>query len=76
MNRSRINSSVIYSVGYDEDHKILEVEFADSKELYQYLKVPKQEFEKLLDLASTPEESVGKYFNSTFKAKYDYKKLL
>lgn len=74
MKRIAVDSSVISSIGYDELQKVLEVEFTDSHEVYRYFKVPILEFIKLLDLSET-KDSVGKYFNSVFKDKYQYKKI-
>lgn len=74
MKRTTVNSSLIASIGYDEQQKVLEVEFAEGHELYHYFKVPIQEFIKIMDMSET-KDSVGKYFNTVFKEKYRYQKI-
>ncbi|MBC7899639.1 MAG: KTSC domain-containing protein, partial [Saprospiraceae bacterium] len=56
MNRERIDSSSIRSVGYDPDAKILEVEFRGGG-VYQYFDVPKNVYEDLINASSA-----GRYY--------------
>ncbi len=69
MRRKRIASSVIYSVGYDEENHLLEVEFGLGR-VYRFAKVPKKEYEALI---SAP--SAGKYFNTVIRKKFRGKKV-
>lgn len=68
MKRSRVRSSVLASVGYDE-HGTLEVEFVHGT-VYQYLLVPRRVYDALL---SAP--SCGTYFNEYVKDVYQYVKV-
>ena len=63
MERIKVKSSNISSIGYDELTKTLEIEFANGG-LYQYKEVPKEVYEGF-----NKAESVGKYFFSAVKAK-------
>ncbi len=56
MKRTEVESSMIRSVGYDPDARILEIEF-NSGQVYQYFDVPPQEYEGLMKA-----ESHGRYF--------------
>lgn len=70
MNREKVNSRIINSIGYDSSRKILEVEFKKGV-LYQYYSVPKFEFDRLISATS-----VGKYFdNNIKKGSYSYIKI-
>ena len=64
MNRIRVVSSNIRSVGYEANTETLEVEFA-SGSVYQYFDVPESEYEGLMNAASK-----GKYFNRNIKDNY------
>lgn len=75
MKRDHVDSSVISSIGYDENKHVLEVKFISSGELYQYFDVPKKEYKKLIQLSKN-HYSVGAYFNSEFKNKYKRFKLI
>ena len=65
-----VDSSNIYSVGYDENNCILYVDFRSGSR-YEYFSVPKAEFIELLNASSK-----GRYFNSNIRNKYEYKHLL
>lgn len=69
MRRERIASSVIYAVGYDEQEKILEVEFGLGR-VYRFAKVPRKEYEALL---SAP--SAGTYFNTVIRKRFRGRKV-
>lgn len=68
MKRERVESSIIRSVGYDEQKETLEVEF-NSGSIYDYDKVPRQEYEEMM---SAP--SHGAYFNTHIRDAYPYTK--
>jgi len=64
MDRIPVKSSNIRSVGYDEDSSVLEIEF-NSGMVYQYLNVPENEYEGLMNAASK-----GRYLNRNIKGRY------
>jgi hypothetical protein len=65
-----VNSSVLVSVGYDEESAILELAFVDGG-VYQYFEVPSVVYAGLM---SAP--SHGKYFDAYVKqAGYRYTKI-
>ena len=66
MKREAVDSSMIASVGYDPDDRILEVEFT-SGTVYQYDDVPPEEFTGLMD-----SDSKGQYMLSNIIDMYDY----
>jgi hypothetical protein len=61
MERLRVTSSMINSVGYDPTELILEVEFLNGR-IYQYLDVSLELYESLMSSSS-----LGKSFNSLLK---------
>jgi bifunctional non-homologous end joining protein LigD len=67
--RIHINSTTARSVGYDEKSKTLEVEF-NTGEVYDYLKVPKTAYKKLMD-----SNSKGAYLNKYIKPEYEYRQV-
>lgn len=69
MNRSPVSSSNLSSVGYDEDSKILEIEFNDGS-VYQYSNVPQNIYEGLMSASSH-----GKYFHRNVRGSYNYKQI-
>ena len=69
MKRIGIISSNLSSVGYDEDNRILEIEFNNGK-IYQYSDVDKSVYNELLNA-----ESIGRYFNKAIAKKYYYRKV-
>ena len=65
MDRKYVDSSMITSIGYDEESAILEIEFKSNTQVWQYFDVPAYiwyEFE------SAP--SQGKYWHANIKNKY------
>jgi lysyl-tRNA synthetase class 2 len=68
MKREKVESSVLKSVGYDKDKKVLETELVNST-IYEYYQVP---FSEYTNLMKSP--SLGEYYNTHIK-KYGYKKL-
>lgn len=69
MNRQEVSSSDIKSVGYDEQNEVLEVEF-QAGSVYQYLHVPKHEYQNLMSASSH-----GKHLNKFIKGSYEYVKI-
>ena len=69
MKRISVVSSNIASVGFDEGHLVLEVEFKDGG-LYQYANVPSREHANLMSASST-----GGYFAANIRDKYRTTKL-
>lgn len=69
MNRERVKSSNIVSIGYDLDSQILEIEFKKNS-VYQYYDVPENEYIELMNA-----DSHGKYLNSNIKDNYQYEQI-
>ena len=67
MQRARVQSSTIVSVGYDEEQQILEITFRDGR-VYHYLEVPP---ERALSLLRA--ESKGRFLNSDIKPNFGYR---
>lgn len=65
MQRTRVPSSNVVSIGYDEVTSTLEVEYQGGS-IYQYLAVPRQVFDALMDTA-THGESVGRFMDKNVK---------
>ena len=51
MERTRVSSSNIRSIGYDAQNEVLEVEFVNGG-IYQYFGVPKNIYERLMAASS------------------------
>jgi len=66
--RQRVSSSDIASIGFDETTVTLEIEF-HATGVYRYFSVPKPVCE---ELSATP--SPGKYFVQNIKGKYSWEK--
>ncbi|MEQ1762067.1 MAG: KTSC domain-containing protein [Pyrinomonadaceae bacterium] len=64
MTRQRVSSTSIRSIGYDADHRILEVEFRNDG-IYQYFDVPREEYDDLVGAAS-----IGRYYSKIIKPTY------
>ena len=64
--RIRVKSSNIHSIGYDPKLCILQVEFFNSG-IYQYYEVPENIFEQLMEA-----DSKGKFFNRNIAIRYHY----
>ena len=69
MKRQSISSSNIAAVGYDENSRVLEVEFT-SGIVYQYFDVPPQMYAELM-LAG----SAGQYLNANIKGNFRYARV-
>lgn len=70
MNLIEVVSSNIHSIGYDDNTGILVVKFRGAGGTYEYDRVPKTEYENLLNA-----ESVGGYFSSKIRNKYVTRKV-
>lgn len=64
MERTRVLSSNVCSIGYDCDSRILEIEFKGGS-VYQYRGVPESIFTQLLNAASK-----GSFFHLNIKDSY------
>lgn len=69
MDRVRVSSSNIRSVGYDGGTQTLEIEFVESG-VYQYLNVPKTMHERFMAAPSK-----GRFFSANIKDKFRTRKV-
>jgi hypothetical protein len=69
MYRKPIDSSVVASVGYDRERRVLEVELT-SGTVYQYLDVPPKDY-----MAFLAAESQGRFYNQTIKPNYEFRQV-
>jgi hypothetical protein len=69
MDRTPVSSSNLSSVGYDEEDRVLEIEF-NSGGVYQYYDVPPRIYEELMDASSH-----GSYFHREIKDNYRYDQI-
>ena len=67
MKRTPVHSSMIASVGYDQQEKILEVEFVHDGLVYEYFDVPVMEYHNLMKAASK-----GNYLQKCIANQYGY----
>ena len=67
MKRTPVHSSMIASVGYDQQEKILEVEFVHNGLIYEYFDVPVAEYHNLMKAASK-----GNYLQKCIASTYGY----
>jgi hypothetical protein len=71
MQRVSVDSSSIASIGYAPEQQVLELEFRQSGEVYQYFDVPAEE-----DAAFLAADSKGTYLNLQFKPRqYRYHRV-
>jgi hypothetical protein len=64
MKRESIESEAIASMGYDPMWQVLEIEFRESREIYDYFGVPPDEYSAFVSA-----ESKGTYLNTIFKSR-------
>lgn len=69
MERQRVISSNILSIGYDAPTAILEVEFT-SGDIYQYFDVPEYLYQQFMQAAS-----MGEFLNENIRYNYRYQKI-
>ena len=68
--RTSVRSSVLRSVGYDQEQRVLEIEFTNGA-VYQYFDVPAEVYRGLMAA-----ESHGRYFNQHVRsAGYRYQRM-
>ena len=65
-----VESTTLAAVGYDEDLKLLQLEFC-SRAVYLYFSVPAAVYRALLGAPSK-----GGYFNRTIRGRYPYRQIL
>jgi hypothetical protein len=69
MQRTSVSSSNVESVGYDENHETLEIEFKNGA-IYQYFDVPQNIFDTLMIAGS-----IGAYLASNIKGVYRFSRV-
>lgn len=69
MKRKQVKSTNLRAIGYDPDKKHLEVEFQTGV-VYRYFDVPNKVYSSLIEA-----DSVGKYFWSNIREKYEYERV-
>jgi hypothetical protein len=70
MYRQRVQSAALQSVGYDAKAKILELEFRDNGDVWQYIGVKPSVYKKFISSAS-----LGNFFVTKVKGKYPEQKI-
>jgi len=68
--RRPVVSSVVRSIGYDDGHALLEVEFVSGR-VYRYHLVPRRTWSGLLGAASK-----GRYFDAHIREKFPTTRML
>ena len=69
MKRQSITSSNIAEVGYDENSRVLEVQFTGGI-VYQYFDVPPQIYAEMMQAGSA-----GQYLNANIKGNFRYARV-
>jgi len=69
MERERVDSSSLSSLGYDARRHVLEVEFRNGG-VYRYMDVPEDAWSELRSA-----ESKGRYINSEIKPRFRWRKV-
>ncbi len=69
MERQKVESHNIKSIGYDVAGQVLEVEF-NTGALYQYFSVPDSIYDAFMRSSSK-----GKYFYANIRDKFEYKRV-
>lgn len=62
MQREPVDSEVIASIGYDAAWHVMEIEYRETQEIYEYFDVPPEEY-----TAFRNAESKGAFLNTVFK---------
>ena len=70
MKRIPVTSSLAASLGYDPENSILEVEFKDSGDVWQYEGVSKNKYYEMMQSTS-----IGSYFRKFIKGHFPEKKV-
>ena len=71
MNRAKVSSSNLVSVGYDSAEKMLEIE-CHGGGVYQYSDVPEAVH---LSLMASQSFSIGKYFHKKIRGQYEHRMI-
>jgi len=71
--KTRVSSSNVASLGYDETENIMAVEMLDGN-LYYYLDIPKTHFDEMIRCNREGKgiSSIGSYLHRNVKGKYRY----
>jgi hypothetical protein len=69
MDRKRVSSSNIRSIGYDEKTRVLEIEFT-SGSVYQYTKVQPEVHRRMMSASS-----IGSFFKDNIEEDYSCKRI-
>jgi hypothetical protein len=64
MERMKVLSSIIRTVGYDEQTRLLEVEFNDKK-VGRFINIPPETYDRMMKA-----QSVGKFFIQNIRDRY------
>ncbi|QHS54050.1 KTSC domain-containing protein [Mucilaginibacter sp. 14171R-50] len=70
MRRQAVQSSALKSIGYDAEEHILELEFRENGDVWQYANVKPATYKRFLD-----SESRGNFFSTKIRGKYPEKKV-
>lgn len=70
MRRRAVNSSALQSIGYDAEKYILELEFRDNGDVWQYFNFKPAAYKKFVNAVS-----LGNFFATRIKGKYDEEKV-
>lgn len=66
MEKMAVNSSMISSISYNAKKSILEIEFKESRSIWQYYDFPKKLWNEFKNC-----DSFGRYFNSYIKDEFN-----
>ena len=69
MDKQRVSSSTVTSIGYDVRTRTLEIEFASGR-VYQYHEVPDQMHAEIMQASSK-----GQFFNSYIRNAYAFSRV-
>lgn len=69
IHRTFVSSSALRSVGYEEEQRVLEIEFPGG-EVYRYFDVPPDVHRGLMTA-----RSAGRYFHQRIRGVYEYKRV-
>jgi len=69
MQRQRVSSSNLRSVGYDWWTRTLEIEF-HSGSIYRYSRVPQERYTRLMEAGSK-----GSYFHANIRSSFAYRRV-
>lgn len=65
MDRQLVTSSIVHSIGYDEQLHALEVEFKHTATVYRYTGVSAEEYRELMNATS-----IGSYLKETIEPRH------